>query len=81
MSQSRFAPFTQDDFTYKTVSETPLQATVLVPKSIIERGTEGGKSAKKCPVLVHFHGGALVVGDRMFEDWFAIWYVPHSRRA
>ncbi|EPE32223.1 alpha/beta-Hydrolase [Glarea lozoyensis ATCC 20868] len=69
MSQSRFAPFTPNDFTYKTVSQTPLQATVLVPKRIIE----GGKSAKKCPVLVHFHGGALVVGDRMFEDWFAIW--------
>ncbi|KAI9735952.1 MAG: hypothetical protein M1834_001418 [Cirrosporium novae-zelandiae] len=60
MSPSRFSLFNVTDVVYKVVNDHPLKATILIPKNV-KRG--------KCPLLVHFHGGGLVVGDRMFEDW------------
>jgi carboxylesterase type B len=66
MGADRFATFHTADFTYKTVGDTPLDLTILIPK---------GVKTGKCPLLVHFHGGGLIVGDKMFADWFAFWYV------
>jgi carboxylesterase type B len=64
MGADRFNAFNATDFTYKTVNNTPLELTILTPKHV-KSGT--------CPLLVHFHGGGLIVGDKMFPDWFALW--------
>lgn len=40
---------------------------MLVPKNA-EKG-------QTLPVLVRWHGGALINGGRMYEPWFPKWYV------
>jgi cephalosporin-C deacetylase-like acetyl esterase len=60
----KFDRFNITDLVFKTIGKTPLIASVLVPKTI-PRG--------KRPLLVHFHGGGLIVGDRLYETWFARW--------
>lgn len=64
MTTSKFDNFTTKDFVYKTVGGHDLETTVCVPKNA---------SPGKHPVLVHLHGGFLIVGDKMFEPWFATW--------
>jgi cephalosporin-C deacetylase-like acetyl esterase len=64
MGADRFNAFNATDITYKTVNSTHLGLTILIPKHI---------KSGKCPLLVHFHGGGLIVGDKMFPDWFALW--------
>lgn len=69
---SKYSAFRISDFTYKTVNETPLLASVLVPK---ELKPESGPR----PILVHFHGGGLVLGDKLYEEWFPLWYGTRSK--
>ncbi|KAK4121243.1 alpha/beta-hydrolase [Parathielavia appendiculata] len=62
------ARFDRIDVAYKTVNNTPIEAAIFVPKTL---SPEAGP--KPVPVLVHFHGGALIVGanpDPFFlTDW------------
>jgi acetyl esterase/lipase len=60
----KFDPFNRTDLVYKTIGATSFVASVLIPKSVAKG---------KRPLLVHFHGGGLMVGDRMFGDWFPLW--------
>ena len=66
---SKFSNFSQKDVTYKTVEGHAIDTTILVPKNL-----QAGSRTPR-PVLVHFHGGCLIEGDKMFEDWWAPWYV------
>ncbi|KAL5585693.1 hypothetical protein FOVSG1_013385 [Fusarium oxysporum f. sp. vasinfectum] len=66
---SKFERFNQTDLVFKTIGNTPLIASVLVPKTV--------QSGKR-PLLVHFHGGGLIVGDRMYETWFALWMLQYA---
>ncbi|KAK4146019.1 Alpha/Beta hydrolase protein [Dichotomopilus funicola] len=54
--------------TYKTVDDTQLEAAVFIPKTLTSRS-----DPVSAPVLVHFHGGALITGaapDLCFlSDW------------
>ena len=67
MSASIFDAFDRVDLTYKTVNDHPLEATILIPKTL------QSKPSAEYPVLVHWHGGGFVVGHRMYEPWFAPW--------
>ncbi|TKA77245.1 hypothetical protein B0A55_06143 [Friedmanniomyces simplex] len=60
----KFAPFSVTDFTYKTVGDTPIEASILIPKAMLEN------HGKKVPLAVRFHGGFLVTGHRLFADWY-----------
>lgn len=60
----KLAPFNLHDITYKTVSNTPINATILIPKDI---------KPGKHPVLVRWHGGYLIAGARMFLPFFQQW--------
>ncbi|KAJ7583890.1 Alpha/Beta hydrolase protein [Mycena floridula] len=71
MAAEKFAPFKIFTTTYKTVHDHEIQADVLIPKSI---------SPAKCPVIVRFHGGGLVLGARLFPDWFAQWAIDYALR-
>jgi hypothetical protein len=58
--------FNRKDTTY-TSDDLSIGVSVFVPKS-----------AEKCqtlPVLVRWHGGALINGGRVHEPWFPKWYV------
>ena len=61
---NKLAPFNIHEITYKTVFNTPIDATILIPKSI---------KPGKYPVLVRWHGGYLVSGARMFLPFFQQW--------
>ena len=56
-----------DDIVYKNIQSVDIKAATLVPKTV--------KAGTKCPILVHWHGGGFMTGQRLFEPWFALWYV------
>ncbi|KAI5193523.1 alpha/beta-hydrolase [Aureobasidium subglaciale] len=65
---SKFSPFNVfDDIVYKTVDNAAIKAAVLVPKSL--------KPGVKAPCIVHWHGGGFMTGNRLFEPWFALWFM------
>ena len=69
---SKFAAFNILHATYKTVGETPINASVLTPKNVSQGGAR--------PVIVHFHGGCLITGHRLYEDWTAVWKLELAER-
>lgn len=71
-TMSRFAPFTCINLPYRFINGVPLEATILIPKTLL---TPPKTREKKCPVMVRWHGGGFIVGHRMYEPWFAQWLV------
>lgn len=63
---SKYSEFDQKDVVYKTVNDQDISTTILVPKNI----TPG-----KHPLLVHFHGGFLICGSKLYEEWHATWTI------
>ncbi|QIW96716.1 hypothetical protein AMS68_002234 [Peltaster fructicola] len=61
---AKYAGFEIIDVAYKRVTGTDVPASILLPK---------GLKAGRTPVTVHWHGGGLVVGQRLFPDWYADW--------
>ncbi|KAL2200801.1 Alpha/Beta hydrolase protein [Corynascus similis CBS 632.67] len=72
------AKFDRRDVAYKTVENTPIEAAIFIPKTLIS-----SSEAVTAPVLVHFHGGGLITGavpDPFFlVDW--IRELAHSTSA
>jgi len=66
MSTTKFHAFNREDTTY-TSDGLSIGISVFVPKSA-EKG-------QTLPVLVRWHGGALINGGRVYEPWFPKWYV------
>ncbi len=65
---SKMATFHRTSLVYKNVNGTPLDVGVLVSKKLAS-----STSSKPSPLLVHFHGGSLVIGC-IFEPTFtSIW--------
>ena len=58
--------------TYKTVHNTALEAFIFVPKTI------SATDATTAPVLVHFHGGALILGTAPEPFFLTDWFAPLS---
>jgi hypothetical protein len=63
-STTKLHAFTRGDTTY-TSDDLSIVISVFVPKS-----TEKGQTL---PVLVRWHGGALINGGRVYEPWFPKW--------
>ncbi|KAK3670352.1 hypothetical protein LTR78_009806 [Recurvomyces mirabilis] len=62
----KFTSFSATDVTYKTVGTTAVEATILVPKTIIDK-------PGKYPLAIRWHGGFWVTGHRLFPDWYPTW--------
>jgi len=65
---SKFAGFHRTDLVYCTVANHDLNASVLRPTS-----TEPATAPR--PVLVFWHGGGFITGDRMYEPWWPTWII------
>lgn len=61
----KFDSFNVIDVTYKTLNDHPFKVVVLVPKDI--------DKSKPAPVLVKFHGGGMVFGERLYAPWWPPW--------
>ncbi|OJJ98401.1 hypothetical protein ASPACDRAFT_61912 [Aspergillus aculeatus ATCC 16872] len=73
---SRFDPFTFVDLCYSIVDNHALEATLFIPSSLLSRprpdkDNSNSTSKRRCPVLVHFHGGSFLMGHRRYEPWVA----------
>jgi acetyl esterase/lipase len=51
------ARFDRINVAYKTVNNTPIETAIFVPKTL-----SPAAGTQTVPVLVHIHGGALIVG-------------------
>ncbi|CRG85972.1 hypothetical protein PISL3812_02975 [Talaromyces islandicus] len=60
----KFTNFDILQSTYKIVDGHEIRADILIPRSL---------PAGKAPVIARFHGGGLVRGDSIYEDWFPVW--------
>jgi acetyl esterase/lipase len=67
-SASKFHDFRRTDLIYRTVANHDLYASVLRPKSTTP------ESASR-PVLVFWHGGGFITGDRMYDPWWPRWII------
>ena len=70
-SADRFSTFLVKDVTYKTVSSTPIEATILIPKD-----AKPGKH----PVLVRWHGGSIMFGYRLSEMLLHTWVLEYVQK-
>ncbi|KAK3306751.1 Alpha/Beta hydrolase protein [Chaetomium strumarium] len=62
------AKFERVDVAYKTVNQTPIETAIFIPKDLA-----AGPEAQTAPVLVNFHGGALVTGANPEPFFMADW--------
>ena len=70
---SKFHAFDRTDAVYSTVSGHDIGVTIFVPKNVKTDGISKGDEKKSLPVHVRWHGGALIDGQRDFEDWIPGW--------
>ncbi|KAK1141875.1 hypothetical protein N8T08_008388 [Aspergillus melleus] len=64
---NKFAPFDRVDLTYKVINAQHLDTSILIPRPLQD------KPSGEYPVLIYWHGGGFIIGDRMYEGWFAPW--------
>lgn len=70
----RFANFTIIETHYKQLDHThSIPASILIPKNL--KPTQGTKT----PIAVFWHGGALVLGQRLYADWFCQWILDFAK--
>ncbi|KAJ4294459.1 hypothetical protein N0V90_008150 [Kalmusia sp. IMI 367209] len=68
---TRFDTFDVYETYYKKIGDHEIKVAILVPKNL---------KPGKHPLAVKFHGGGLVVGDALFPDWIAAFWVPLVHR-
>lgn len=70
-SATRFSSFNVHQTTYKRVGDTDINVGILIPKNL-NSGTH--------PLHVKFHGGGLISGDALLQDWFSNYLVSFTHR-
>jgi acetyl esterase/lipase len=73
---SKFDGFERTDLVYSTVAGHDLWASVLKPQKLANSKSCGNHNS--VPVLVYWHGGGFIVGDRMYEPWWSTWLLEFA---
>lgn len=75
---SKFERFDRADYIYSTVQDHEISTSVFTPKEIAD-----GQGHNNAPVMIYWHGGGFIVGDRLYEPWWPIWLLQYalSRKA
>jgi acetyl esterase/lipase len=60
--------FERETLCYKTLDGTDFDVAVLVPKSLASSGENTNS-----PLLVHFHGGGLLMGTILDSAILSVW--------
>ncbi|EJC99680.1 alpha/beta-hydrolase [Fomitiporia mediterranea MF3/22] len=71
----KFAPFAISTHTYKTVDGHPILLDVMIPKKLVEAGPGSAEWKVKRPILLNFHPGWLIGGQRDFQPWWSQWLI------
>ncbi|KAK4225383.1 Tuliposide A-converting enzyme 2, chloroplastic [Podospora fimiseda] len=62
------------DVAYKKINETDITTAIFVPKALIKKnGGHGHGKPANVPLIVHWHGGGLIVGAAPEPAWFPNW--------
>ncbi|KAL4874705.1 Alpha/Beta hydrolase protein [Aspergillus karnatakaensis] len=69
-SRSKFEVFDRKDLVYSTVADHPIQVSVFTPND--------APATDSAPVLVYWHGGGFIVGDRLYEGWWPDWLLEFA---
>lgn len=67
MSRAAFQQFERSDVVYKVLDGIPFEASILVPLSVI------ASERPSRPLLVHFHGGAFILGTALDAHTIPLW--------
>lgn len=68
---TRFSSFEIYETFYKRISNSGISVAILIPKN-----TKPGRH----PLHVKWHGGGLISGDALLQDWFSNYLVSFSHR-
>ncbi|KAJ5760027.1 hypothetical protein N7520_007183 [Penicillium odoratum] len=68
---SKFKDFYVHHETYKIVHGHQIDLSILIPKFLVE----DGELSEQTPLIIEFHGGFLVGGNRIFSPWFSDWLI------
>ncbi|KAG9953065.1 alpha/beta-hydrolase, partial [Aureobasidium melanogenum] len=66
MADTKFDAFDRKDTAY-TSHDLSIGVSVFVPKGV--------KKGQTLPILIRWHGGALINGGRIYEPWFPRWII------
>lgn len=69
--KTRFSSFNVHQTTYKRVGNAEISVGILIPKEL-----QPGKH----PLHVKFHGGGLISGDALLQDWFSNYLISFTHR-
>ncbi|KAK4185844.1 Alpha/Beta hydrolase protein [Podospora australis] len=67
--KSKFHAFSREDYVYSTVEGHDLWTSVWSPTKTANTTND----LRTAPVLVFWHGGGFIVGDRLYEPWWPTW--------
>lgn len=59
--------YTRINLVFKQIGTLSLEVAVLIPNSILSSPT------KTYPILVHIHGGALIIGTNPDPSFLSVW--------
>lgn len=76
-SRSKFDAFEKKDIVYTTVAQHQIQASVFTPRPAAD-DISPKRPPTTAPVLVYWHGGGFIVGDRLYEPWWPVWLLEFA---
>ncbi|KAF1937955.1 alpha/beta-hydrolase [Clathrospora elynae] len=71
VAANRFDSFNHYRTSYKKIGDHEIDVGILVPKNL---------KPGEHPLIVKFHGGGLILGDCLYPDWIAAFFIPFIHR-
>jgi len=74
--KSKFDGFERTDLVYSTVADHQIWTSIFTPRKLAEDRRGGAHTNVR--VLVFWHGGGFIVGDRLYEPWWPDWLLEFA---
>ncbi|KAI5468188.1 hypothetical protein BGZ63DRAFT_419816 [Mariannaea sp. PMI_226] len=74
--EGKFDKFERSDRVYSTIRGHDIWVSIFTTR---QSATEHRQApCVKVPVLVYWHGGGFIVGDRLYEPWWPVWLLEFA---